>query len=300
MTTIDSLNQQFGLSSSLEFVFGEGGLPFAQINNASASAVISLYGGQVLSYVPTGGEDLMFMGGKAYFVEGKAIKGGVPVCWPWFGADPEGKGRAAHGFARNSMWQVFSTEAISDSETQITVGMVDDDNSRNIWPNAFKMSLQITIGKSLKLALTTENTGDQPFHITQALHTYFSVGDISKTKILGLEDCKYLDKSAAGQGATKVQQDAIEIAGEVDRIYLAVPPDLMIEDMAKQRTIKIHSAGNSTAVVWNPWAKIAADMADLHDDDYLRFVCVETTNAADDVVEIQQGESYTLNAEYSL
>jgi glucose-6-phosphate 1-epimerase len=160
--------------------------------------------------------------------------------------------------------------------------------------------MEITVGKTLQLALVTRNTGDAAFTITQALHTYFAVGDIAQTTVTGLEGTQYLDKAADGNGVTKQQDGAISIASEVDRIYLGVPAEQAIVDGALNRTIRITSSGNKTAVVWNPWAKIAAGMADLQDDDYTRFVCVETTNAADDVVSVAAGSEFRLTAEYSV
>ncbi|OQX11224.1 MAG: D-hexose-6-phosphate mutarotase [Thiothrix lacustris] len=281
-------------------VAGNGGLPMINVSNDHADAVISVYAGQVLSFTPKGAADVLFVSDKAYYAEGKAIKGGVPICWPWFGADPEGKGRPAHGFMRNRMWSEWETRDNADGSTTVILGVESSPETLEIWPHAFRLAMEITVGKTLQLALVTQNTGDVAFTITQALHTYFAVGDIAQTTVTGLEGTQYLDKAADGNGATKQQDGAISINSEVDRVYLGVPVELAIVDGAANRTIRITSSGNNTAVVWNPWAKIAAGMADLQDDDYLRFVCVETTNAADDVIEVAAGAEFRLTAEYSL
>lgn len=296
--SIDEMNSEYGITGQLTFVTGEGGLPFIEIDNGKARAVISVYAGQLLSYQPAGeAEDLMFLSGQAYYQEGKAIKGGVPICWPWFGADPEGKGRPAHGFVRNRMWDVRTTEATADGDTRVTLGLVDNDETREIWPQAFDLSLEITVGETLGLALITRNTGDLAYAITQAMHTYFRVGDIDQVKVLGLEDTDYLDKVDAGR--QKTQHGPITIAEEVDRIYYCGSnAELAIADAALGRRIRISSSGSKTAVVWNPWEKIAAEMADLADDDYRRFICVETTNAAADVVKIEPGAEARLCATY--
>lgn len=281
-------------------VTGNGGLPMINVSNDHADAVISVYAGQVLSFTPKGAADVLFVSDNAYYAEGKAIKGGVPICWPWFGADPEGKGRPAHGFMRNRMWSEWETRENADGSTTVVLGLESSPETLAIWPHAFRLAMEITVGKTLQLALVTRNTGDAVFTITQAMHTYFAVGDIAQTTVTGLEGTQYLDKAADGNGATKQQDGAISINSEVDRVYFGIPAELAIVDGALKRTIRITSSGNKTAVVWNPWAKIAAGMADLQDDDYLRFVCVETTNAADDVVEVAAGGEFRLTAEYGV
>lgn len=296
---IEQLDKDYAIPGQLTFIAGKGGLPMIQINSDKASALISLYAGQVLSYRPAGEPaDLMFLSEKAYYQTAKAIKGGVPICWPWFGPDPEGKGRAAHGFVRNRLWQMVGTEKTSDGNVVVTLGLEDSAETKSIWPHAFSLTQQITVGNSLNLELITRNTGAAAFSITQAFHTYFSIGDINQTKVLGLEGCQYLDK--VDNGAEKQQTGAISVNAEVDRIYVAVKNGQVIEDAALNRRIRITSSGNTTAVVWNPWKKIAAEMADLQDNDYQRFVCVETANAAEDIIEVKPNSDFRLVANYSI
>lgn len=294
---IAQLNQHFAIANIVKFVEGQGGLPFIQVQTDKAQALISVYAGQVLSFKPINQEsDLMFLSTKAYYQTGKAIKGGVPICWPWFGADPEGKGRPAHGFVRNRMWGVIETHLGPDGEVTVTLGLDDTPETHAIWPYSFQLRLVVTIGDTLKLALITHNTGDQAFTITQAFHTYFSVKDIHHATVSGLDGNSYLDKVDAGK--QKQQLGDVKIDSEVDRIYLSVSNDLIIHDAALNRQIAIKSQGSQTAVVWNPWEKIAKEMADLLDDDYLRLLCVETTNAATDTIVIQPGNQFSLIAHY--
>ena len=295
--TIKQLNTDFGIANQLEIVEGKGGLPLIMVANKKAKALISIYGGQVLSFQPlTEPEDLMFLSNKAYYQEGKAIKGGVPICWPWFGPDPDGSGRPAHGFVRNRLWKILTTETTENGETKVVLGLVDTEQTREIWPYSFELELTIFVGETLKLELITRNTGTQPFSITQALHTYFAIGDINQVKVLGLENTTYIDK--VDGGVEKQQQGVVEIAAEVDRIYTNVPKNLIIDDADFGRRILITSQGSNTAVVWNPWAKISAQMADLENEAYKGFVCVETTNAADDVVTIAPAQFFQLVAAY--
>lgn len=295
--TIEQLNAQFGIAGQLEFVAGKGGLPMIQVNSAKAKALISIYAGQVLSFKPGNEpEDVMFLSEKAYYQDGKAIKGGTPICWPWFGADPEGKGRPAHGFVRNRPWHVIATQATVNGDIVVTLGLTDTPETQAIWPHSFILNQEIIIGDSLNLSLMTRNTGKEKFSITQALHTYFKVGNIAQAKVLGLEGCDYIDK--VDSNAQKQQTGAVTIDSEVDRIYLGVGNAMIIEDSALNRRIQITSQSSKTAVVWNPWEKISKEMADLEDTDYQRLLCVETTNAANDVVEVGPGSECRLVANY--
>lgn len=296
---IDKLNHEFGIPGQLEFIEGQGNLTLAHIKNEHANAIISLYAGQVLSFKPANQQaDLLFLSEAAYFQEGKAIKGGVPVCWPWFGPDPEDKGRAAHGFVRNRLWQVSSSETLDNGSTQITLGLDSNDDTLKIWPHTFELRIQITVGHSLDICLSTTNKDNQAFEITQALHTYFRVGDISQARVLGLEGVNYLDK--VDNFARKTQQGEITVNAEVDRIYTGVTENILISDKALNRRIRIATAGSNSAVVWNPWSEIAASMGDLLDEEYQSMLCVETTNAGPDIVSIAAGDTFSLEARYSV
>ncbi|PTN11778.1 D-hexose-6-phosphate mutarotase [Nitrosomonas aestuarii] len=294
----EQLNADHGIAGQVEFIEGNGGLTMIQVSTPKANALISIHAGQVLSYQPSGEEDILFLSSKAYYQDGKAIKGGAPVCWPWFGPDPEGKGRPGHGFVRNRPWNVLSTEATPDDDIKITLGLTDTPETREIWPHAFELTQEIVVGDSLNLTLITRNTGAELFSITQAFHTYFKVGDITQTSVMGLQDCTYIDK--VNSSAEKKQEGVITIASEVDRIYHDVSNTMIIDDKALNRCIQILSQGNKTAVVWNPWEKISAEMADLEDTDYKRLLCVETTNAASDVIAIAPGQEFRLVADYSV
>lgn len=295
--TIEQLNADYGIAGQLKFVEGKGGFPLIEIDGPKAKASISVYGGQVLSFQPTNEpEDLMFLSEKAYYKEGKAIKGGIPVCWPWFGPNPEGG--PSHGFLRNRLWNVLATETTADGEVKVTVGVAATAETREIWPEEFEVAIAISVGDTLTVELITRNTGDRAFSITQALHTYFKVGDIQQVKVMGLDELEYIDKPDGG--AKKTQKGAVTFASEVDRIYTKVAKELVIEDPALGRKILISSTGSKTAVVWNPWVEISAKMADLEDEDYKRLVCVETANAADDVVEVSPSSEYRLVANYRI
>jgi glucose-6-phosphate 1-epimerase len=290
---------KYEIENELQFVEIEHGFTYIEINNARAHATISTYSAQVLSYRPKNQkEDLLFVSDKAFYEDGKAIKGGIPVCWPWFGPDPDGMGRPAHGFVRNRQWEVTASESLADGSTKVVMSLTDSDETRTLWPHPFRLGIEITVSDSLRVALVTCNCGDKSVTISQALHTYFHVGDINRVRVSGLDGIEYLDK--VDNSVRKTQSGPVIIDGEVDRIYTDVTGELVIEDEALGRKIHIKSEGCSTAVIWNPWIDIAASMADFDDDDYRKMICVETANAGPESVEIVAGGEYRLEAEYTI
>ena len=297
--TIEQLNKDFSIDGQLQVVQGDGGFPFVEIDNGEGFALISIYAGQLLSYRPASEtEDLMFLSRRAHYEDGKAIKGGIPICWPWFGPDPEQQGRQAHGFARSCYWKLLATEATPEGSTKVTLGLSDDEQSRSIWPNKFELWLEIEVGATLTVSLTTHNKSHHEFVMTQGFHTYFSVADISRVSVLGLEGVEYQD--AADEWTQKEQVGALTVDGEVNRVYWGADEDIVLVDDVRGRHIRIVATNSNTAIVWNPWSKVAASMDDLEDNDYQRFICLETTNAYVDVVEIGPDETYCLKTEYSV
>ena len=302
--TTAELNQAFAIEQShtqLRIENDIGEFPIIHLRNAHAEARISLYGAQILHYKPhDAAHDVLFLSDKAIYQSGKAIRGGAPLCWPWFGADPENQGRPAHGFARNRLWQLSTTESLNDGATRVVLRLNDSPDTLALWPYHFQLELEILVGKTLKLSLSTHNLSDQPMTISQAIHTYFTVADIAQTEVYGLEQLHYMDKSKAGQNALRTQDGSIKVKQEVDRIYLNSPSKIQIHDQAWQRCIRVHSSGSQSTVVWNPWIEITANMIDLNNDDYQRFICVETTNVADDTAIIAPNASHRLTAEYTI
>ena len=303
MNLLEQLNQQYSIDKHLTFAQDKGGLAMISVTTPHATATISLHGGQVLSYTPVdsvndSNHDLLFVSNNAYFQKDKAIKGGAPICWPWFAAHTEDETLPFHGFVRNQAWQVRATECRDNGDVVITLVFNDTEQTRNLWPYSFELRQVITVGASLGIDLITNNTGSQVFCLTQAIHTYFSVGDITQVKVTGLENKPYLDK--VEDFAAKKQTGPITVSQEVDRIYQQVDLPLVIHDAAFNRRIHVEHTGSATAVVWNPWVKISEQSQDLEDDSYQHFICVETANAADNIITIEPGESYTLGVDYHI
>lgn len=302
---IEALNAEFGIGETLRIVAGRGGLSMIEITNDLANALISPYGGQVLAYCPTTAvEDLLFVSERAWFAPGKEIKGGIPICWPWFGSgfgtDPEGLGRLIHGFARTRPWSILATTTLPSGATRVTLGLADDSETFALWSHHFNLLVEITVGATLTVELITRNASDKHFQITQGLHSYFRVGDATRVRVLGLEGCDYIDKAAGAQDAIVTQEGPVTVAAEVNRIYESVPPVLTIEDPVLNRRIRIRSRHSATAVVWNPWVETARAMADLADQDYRSMLCVETVNTASEVIGVPGGGEARLAAEYTI
>lgn len=299
-TTVEDLNKNFSFqdgNNHLCFKTGEGNIPVVEIQNAQASAIISLQGAHVLSWKPRDEDDVIWLSSEATFASGKSIRGGIPICWPWFGAHEIDDSFPAHGFARTVLWQVADTKKLSSDETQITFRLSTnelDENIQKMWPQETLAEYRLTIAKTLTLELTTFNNSDETITIGQALHTYFNVEDISNTTVYGLEGKTYLDKT--DNFNSKTQNDPITINNEVDRVYLDTADDITIDN--KKRKIIIKKQGSNSTVVWNPWKDVADKMGDLGQEGYRKMLCVESANAAEDVVHINAGDSYTLLVTY--
>jgi len=297
-TDYAALNKRFAIPGQLSFAPGPGGLAVAEVSNAQASAMIALQGAQVMTWVPRKQQPVIWLSKAAKFAPGKSIRGGVPVCWPWFGPHASEAKFPGHGFARTVMWDVVKTEALRDGSTRLTFKILQDDTTCVQWPHATEALNIVTIGRSLDIELVTRNTGNAAVTIGDAFHTYFEVGDIRRCTIHGLGHCPYLDKVDGGR--KKQQIGPVTIDGEVDRIYLDSTADVLIDDPGLNRRIRVSKRGSRSTVVWNPGIEKAVKMGDFGANGQLGMVCVESTNAADDVVQIPAGGEHRLWVRYSV
>lgn len=299
---VEELNNRFSFNDdgqSLYFEMGEGGIPVVKINNSEASATISLQGAHLFSWVPSDEEEVIWLSSAATFASGKSLRGGIPICWPWFGAHATDSSFPAHGFARTVLWDVAETRPLPGGETQIVFKLDTSalgENTQAMWPLNCEVFYRVTVAKRLSLELTTFNHSDKFMTIGQALHTYFHVNDVSDTVVSGLEGKEYLDKP--DNFARKTQTGPVRINAEVDRIYLKTDDDVIIDDQKRKITIK--KQGSLSTVVWNPWVDVAEQMGDLGDEGYLQMLCVESANAAEDTVSIKPGDSHTLSVLYQV
>lgn len=291
---IQDINDQFAISQHIYFEAGSGELPMAQIKNMHASAMVSLYGAQVVAYQPQGEAPVLWHSRCSNWTMGKAIRGGIPLCWPWFGPDPTSSGKPQHGFVRTMLWNVLATKALPDGSTQLRLGLRDNDESRTLWPYPFMLECVVTVGLHLSVELMVLNTGTETWQYTGALHSYFGIDEITDITVRGLEGLRFIDK--VDQGAIKVEDGAVTVSMETDRIYIDSTSVCTIEDPGLGRRILVQKVGSQSTVVWNPWAEKSQQMSDMCDEEYHSMVCVETTNAGSDVVVVGAGESRKLGA----
>lgn len=235
---LDNLNAQFSIDnedSQLKIKNGKGDIPLIDIRNKLASAIISLQGAHILSWKPHHNDEVIWLSEDATFALGKSVRGGIPICWPWFGAHTNNSSFPAHGFARTVMWQVIDTNILATGETQVTLRLKTNELANDIqqmWPMATIAEYRITVAKTLKLELTSFNQSDKAITVGQALHTYFAVDDISNTTVFGLEGKTYLDKT--DNFNSKIQSGPVTIGTEVDRVYLDSADDIVIDDKKRK------------------------------------------------------------------
>lgn len=252
----------------------------------------SLEGGQVVSWAHRGRERL-FLSQLAAFGDGKAIRGGVPVIFPQFGMLGPGQ---RHGFARLSTWKLRETGEepanchASTAEACIRMVLEGTPDNRPDWPHPFTLALAVSLGSdSLSIRLSVTNNGEtEPFTFTAALHTYLAVGDISNTSLQGLEGCGYLDATRGNAPLLQRERD-LRFEGEVDRVYLSAPSELLLRD--GDDGLRVLQAGFRDTVVWNPGSDVARQIGDLSAGDYRRFVCVEAA-AVGTPIGLAPGESW--------
>jgi len=251
---------------------GNGGLERITLRHDSGSALeVYSYGAHITSFrSPVHGE-ILYLSPTAEFRLGKAIRGGVPLIFPQFGPGP----LPSHGFARNSLWTVISSGTRPGGEVWITFGLRTNDETKKIWPFEFACEFEIRLSAALSTSLRVENRGKERFSFQSALHTYFAISEVSNVLVKDLSGLMFLDNTMQRTPATE-SRSSIPFQGEIDRIYLATPSQLTIEDAGLKRKILIRKQGLPDAVVWNPWIEKGKSFKDLEPDGYKKFVCVET------------------------
>lgn len=283
------LQQQFGVPGAVRFEMHNGG-PVAHLTAAGGTAVVALQGAHVLSYVPAGGSEVMWLSPIATLGTAKAVRGGIPICWPWFGPHPDAA-KPAHGFVRTALWQVVETSSQSD-EALIALAYDSAAADASLWPHRAQARLEVSLGSALRVSLTTQNIGETPFALTQALHSYLAIGDISQVSVTGLDGCAYIDKLEPD--SRPVQTGEVSISAETDRIYFGTRDPVVLYDRLLNRTLHITRGGSSSLVVWNPWIAKGERLGDLGPEGYRRMLCLETCNAGPDVVMLAPGASHHL------
>ncbi|MGL5030850.1 MAG: D-hexose-6-phosphate mutarotase [Aeromonas sp.] len=278
------------LTANCKLANNGAGLPVLTINNDFASAEISLFGAHVLSYQRHGEPASIWLSDKAVQDGSKPIRGGIPLCWPWFGPAPArvGSGKPAHGFARTHRWEL---DGVSDHQdgTLVHLSLRDSNATRALWDHSFELELDVLVGKELSLVLTTRNTGTKPLTYGGALHTYLAISAPEAVSVTGLGQ-PYADKLTGQDGE---QQGALTLSGPLDRIYWQ--PDEQVKVQDGERDIQVVSGNHDSVVVWTPWQAGAAAMADMSDDGYRTMLCVEAAIAGEAGVTVAPDEEHSLS-----
>jgi D-hexose-6-phosphate mutarotase len=291
------LTAAFGIAGVLEFAETPAGLVKATVANGGILGEFYLQGAHVTAWRRPGGRPVLFTSPNSVFMPGRAIRGGIPVIFPWFGANAQMPAAPQHGFARAAPWHLEAVEAGGDALT-VTFGLGNADITSPFWPERFRAVYSVTFGKTLSLRLAVQNRGRQAFGFEAALHSYFSVSDIAGVTIGGLAGATYIDKTDGG--ARKQDAAVLVVAAETDRVYLNTAPKCTIDDSGRRHRITIAKDGAASTVVWNPWAERGAAMADLGSPCWREMVCVETGNIADNAVRIAANAEHEMTTTISV
>jgi len=294
MIDIDELDDKFSIEGEVGFAELEEDLVFITVSNKYADADICLYGAHITSFRPHNSMDLLWMSTESSFEVGKAIRGGIPVCFPWFGPHKTDSDKPQHGFARLMYWEVASTSTNAAGESIVKLELNSSEETKAYWPHDFCAEMTIVVGKILVETLKITNTSAEPFDYTCALHTYYSLSAIESISIEGLQGLTYYNQLTGENGVQ--EEEKLEIADALTRHYLNTETPVIIDDSAFRRRIKVDKKGSKVTTVWNPGAETCANIGDLPDDGYETFVCVEATNAFDYPIHLAPGESFETSA----
>lgn len=285
------------LPASVTLTGGEGGLPMLRVDTPVATGEVYLHGAHVSAWTPAGHDPVIWMSRASTFAPGRPIRGGVPICFPWFGGGREPGMAPAHGFARIADWTLAAAEDV-DGVVTLALRLTDADVAGlpgvQAWPHAFEATYTVTFGPELGLELSVRNTGAREYSFEEALHTYLHVRDVTAVTVEGLDGARYLDKTPGAGTGLVVQSGPVTFTGETDRVYRSTGTATVVEPGV--RTITVTKEGSANTVVWNPWTAKAAAMPDYDDAEWPTMVCVETANALDDAVSLAPGDSHTMRA----
>jgi len=293
--TSAELARRFNLPNVLRFEDAPGGLVRAVVSSQAAEAEIYLHGAHVARWKPRGQRPVLFLSSKSLFAPGKAIRGGVPLIFPWFGSRAEGKPGPVHGFARITEWTLEGTKLRNDGDVEITLGLAPNDSAPTFGYGEFALRFRVNVGSNLQMELEVHNYGKEPLVYEEALHAYFAVGDVRQASVSGLEGTSYIDKTD-GFKRKQLGSEALRIAKETDQVHLNTNATCVIHDSAWNRRLIVEKSGSETTVIWNPWIDKTTHMSDMAPDEWQEMICVETANAADNALSLAPGGSHKLTA----
>lgn len=297
MATIDEFNERLGIPGVAQVMAGRGGLAVVRVNSGAGSAEIYLHGAQVTSWKPRGGDEVLFVSNQSRWEDGKAIRGGIPICFPWFRGKADDAKAPAHGVVRTKSWELTTIEQDGDVVT-VTLASESDEASQRWWPFEFRAEYRVMVGAELKLELAVTNTGSAPMRFEEALHTYHRVGDAEKVRVAGLDWTAYLDNMDGN--LEKMQRGDVVMTGPRDNAYLDTRSALEVIDPVLGRRIRTEKKNSLTTVVWNPWEAGAKALADLGNYEWRGMACVEASNILGAAVTLAPGEEHGMTAVLSV
>lgn len=284
--TIEQLNQQFAIPGVAQFDSGEGGLPRLLITSQQADATLYPHGAHVTHFQVRGQQPMLWMSEASRFAAGQAIRGGVPIIFPWFGAHQDDPQAPSHGLVRTAPWSVTGVDLLDEGRVRVSLAISVD---------SFRVDYRVDVGNQLELEMIVTNISDAAASFEQALHTYLAVGDVRQIKVHGLEEATYIDKVDSFQ-RKRQPSVAIEFSGEVDSVYVDTDAVVRVEDPVLDRTLVVRKTGSRSTVVWNPWIDKSKTMSDFGDKEWPSMVCIETANVADNALTLDPGASHTMTA----
>jgi glucose-6-phosphate 1-epimerase len=294
---VTELDRRFGIPSIAHVSEGDGALARVEITGPLAHGRIYMHGAHVTSWRPAGGEEVLFLSTKSRWEEGQAIRGGIPICFPWFRGKADDPHAPAHGVVRTRSWQL---EAIVESSAGVTVSMFieSDEQTRQWWPGEFRLEHRVTFGSELTLELVCTNTGKAPIRFEEALHTYNRVADIDSVRLQGLDETSFLDNTDSNK--EKTQLGDVAITSQTDNAFINTQKTVDLLDLKMRRRIRLQKANSSTTVVWNPWQDGATRLRDLGEGEWKQFLCVEASNIIGGALTLGPGQEHTMSAVLSV
>lgn len=264
-------------------------MPILRISNEHAESSIFTYGAHVASFKPKRADEMLFISPYSKFEEGQPIRGGIPICFPWFGKHETREDLQLHGLVRTKIWDVVGTATEADGSTTVVLSTHDDEYSRSIWPHRFSIQLTVFIAKELTMILEVKNIDDKPFTFGEAFHTYFSVGDLEQCNIIGLNGLQAIDRMKSD--TVYVQSGDVKVSGAFTRVYRDAGKHVTLADPVASRSIRMEQDRLRHVVVWNPGEHAAMNNAEILEA-YKDFLCVEHANFLDAAIDLNPGETH--------
>jgi glucose-6-phosphate 1-epimerase len=297
LSGVAELDRRFGIPGLASVGEGNGAMPRVQITSPLCEAEVYLHGAQVTSWKPAGSDQVLFLSSRSQWTDGQAIRGGIPICFPWFRAKANDPQAPAHGFVRTKTWQL---ESILKEDDTVAVSLFteSDEHTRRWWPGEFRLVHRATFGSQLKLELICTNTGTTPLRFEEALHTYNRVADVQDVGLKGLDTVHFLDNTDSNK--EKAQRGDVVIGSQTDSAYLNTRNPVELSDSKMRRRIRLVKANSVNTVVWNPWRKKASELRDLADGEWTQFLCVEASNILDAAVHLEPRQEHRMTAIFSV